>query len=460
VPIAGTVSQLRITDSGGNTLITFAGLQSNPVGGDLSQLVSDILGSPFDDAGPGPDGKMAWQNLTRGNDTVNGTSGDDWREIVGLDRGNDLIRMYGGDDYVQAGAGNDTMNGGAGYDYLSYNSTTFNEGASATRGLTLNVATGVAQDPWGGTDRFSAFEEFQGSRYNDTFIGAGFRDRFEGLRGNDTFRGGAGSDDENGRDELRYNNDYWHGGRFGITVDLQTGVVNGQIRGTIRDGFGNTDTTFDIERVGGTRFNDTFVGSSASNVFWGGEGRDRFDGAGEWDAVRFSRNFGDNGIGDVVVNLSLASGQVINDGFGNRETLISIEEVEGGDGNDSLRGNAQDNGLHGDNGRDTLTGGGGNDVFGFWDQDFGGEGDRITDFRATGANEQDRLGFDVEAWEGMTSTLRFVNGNGPTIAQGQFYFRASNETLYWDPDGTGSDAAIAVVQLVGVASLSAANFDL
>jgi hypothetical protein len=59
VAVDGTVSQLRIVDGGGNTVLTFAGLASNPIGGDLAQIVSDILGSPFDDAGPGPDGQMA-----------------------------------------------------------------------------------------------------------------------------------------------------------------------------------------------------------------------------------------------------------------------------------------------------------------------------------------------------------------------------------------------------------------
>jgi hypothetical protein len=72
----------------------------------------------------------------------------------------------------------------------------------------------------------------------------------------------------------------------------------------------------------------------------------------------------------------------------------------------------------------------------------------------------DILAFDIANFTGMTDTVRLVNGNAATIAEGQFVFRASNHTLYWDPDGTGSDAAIAVARLTGVNALTRGDFDL
>jgi Ca2+-binding RTX toxin-like protein len=60
----------------------------------------------------------------------------------------------------------------------------------------------------------------------------------------------------------------------------------------------------------------------------------------------------------------------------------------------------------------------------------------------------------------MSATLRLVNGTAATTAQATFIFNAANDTLFWDPDGTGAAAALAIVKLTNVASLSAANFDL
>lgn len=454
--VDGTIGSVEVRNAQGQVLFTLSGLGSATFANDLAQVVSDIFGSPFGDAGPGPDGKMAWNRLFSGNDTINGTSGNDWREIVGLNAGNDVFNMGAGDDFVGGGMGNDTMRGGDGYDFLSYRETTYNEGGPAVRGLVLNVATGVARDPWGFTDRFSGFEEFQGSRFDDRMVqGNDDRARFSGLRGNDTLIGGT-----NGNDEVSYRDDYWQGGRFGIVADLQVAISGSTIVGRIRDGFGNVDRTENIERVSGTRFNDSFTGSNQDNVFWGGEGRDVYRGEGGFDVVRIGRWFGDNDPGGVVVDLARTSGQVQNDGFGNVETLVSIEGIHGGDMNDRISGNAQGNDLQGGRGSDTLTGRGGEDYFGFFSQeDAQGGVDTITDFQTSGG-AADKLYFGFNEWDGMTSTVRLVNGPAATFNGGQFVFRASDDTLYWDPDGTGSDAPIAVVRLIGVNALTTANFDL
>jgi Ca2+-binding RTX toxin-like protein len=110
-------------------------------------------------------------------------------------------------------------------------------------------------------------------------------------------------------------------------------------------------------------------------------------------------------------------------------------------------------------GRDTMTGGGGSDTFVWENRLEFGQGDVVTDFSATGPGA-DTLAFYTPDIAGMTTTLRLVNGTAATTAQATFIYNAVNDTLFWDPDGTGAAAALAIVRLTNVAALSSANFDL
>lgn len=465
--IGGTMTSVRIIDPSGTPILTFGALAANTLASDFAQFYQNVFGSELNGDGPGPDGTAAWSHLMSGNDVITGTAGNDRQAFLGLDAGNDRYNMGAGDDFIYGGAGNDTMNGGDGYDVLSYGRTTWSEGQSAFKGISVNMNTGVVQDSWGGRDVISNFEEVQGSRFNDTLIGSDTqRDRFAGGRGRDTIDGGANSYDATGtirtedrRDQVSYDNDYWNGGRRGIIVDLETNTNLASIRGTIRDGFGNIDTVIDIERVVGTRFNDTFVGSRMNNGFAGGEGRDSFNGQDGFDFIDFGRNFGDAPQVGVVVDLARATGQVQNDGFGNVETAVNMEELRGSYLNDRFLGNSLENWLEGRDGNDTLTGRGGQDRF-YWDGDFEiGDADRVTDFTATGANA-DILAFFTGNFTGMTGTAVVVNGTAATQNVGTFVYNAANDTLFWDQDGTGSAAAVRVAILTNVASLSVANFEL
>ena len=58
----------------------------------------------------------------------------------------------------------------------------------------------------------------------------------------------------------------------------------------------------------------------------------------------------------------------------------------------------------------------------------------------------------------MTTTLHLVNGAAATDAVGTFVYKAANHTLFWDEDGTGAAAAMAIVVLNGVNALTAADF--
>lgn len=464
-PVAGVMTALTIRNALGQVVLSVTGLTG--LASNLSQFMSDIFGSALPDAGPGPDPTGAWSHLLSGNDTIFGTAGNDREGFPGVDVGNDTYLLGAGDDQVNGGIGNDSYNGGGGYDELTFRQTTYNEGNAAFRGVTVNVMTGVVLDCWGGTDHFTGFEEFGLSRFNDVFIGSNTeRDNITGYRGNDVIDGGAntfiapGVQSVDDNDSVQYGDDYWQGGRFGIVANLQVALVAGSIRGSVRDGFGNIDTLYDIERVDGTRFADTINGSSVHNRLQGFEGRDTFNGGAGFDVLEFSGDtMGTNPFG-VNVNLALATGQIINDGFGNTETALNFEGLAGGDGADVFRGNALHNLIEGRGGSDTLSGQGGQDTFLFYRQDeTQGSVDRITDFAATGLGI-DILAFQTTNWTNMSTTLHLVNGTVATTAFGTFLFNNATDQLIWDQNGNGAGGQTVVAILTNVVALSAANFEL
>ncbi|GGW39823.1 calcium-binding protein [Gemmobacter lanyuensis] len=467
-PVGGTMNRVRVLDPSGNAILTYSNLGSHPISRDFDQFCTSIFGTVGDDGhGITANPYVAASLLTAGNDTVTGSEGEDGQGVIGFDLGDDVYFMRGGDDWITAGMGNDTIDGGDGFDTYALTESNYIMGGIAFRGAIVNLQTGMAQDPWGGTDTLSNIEAVQGSRFSDVLIGQN-RDRSNlmGLRGRDTLDGGAntftlsGDIDEDRRDEVRYDQDARDGGRRGIVVDLETNFDNNSITGTARDGFGNLDTLRDIERVTGTRFNDSFVGSQVRNVFAGGQGVDSYDGQAGFDSINFDRNTGDAGPGvGIVVNFTLTSGQIRNDGYGNIETARNIEGVWGTSMNDWVKGNARVEEFWLGEGRDTMTGGGGSDSFVWEAADELGDGDRITDFQTTGPSA-DRLAFDTPGITGMTTDLTLVNGTAATVTGvGTFVFNTANDTLFWDSDGAGGAAQVAIVVLVGVNSLTAANFE-
>ncbi len=453
-PTGGTISKIVISNPGGAMVVSVANIAPNTLASDFGLFYRNVFGFFY----PGGDwgGSLpqnAWSMLLSGNDVINGTEGDDWQQnFLGMNAGNDVFNMKGGDDNIYGSMGHDTINGGDGWDTLWFNETNWDVGMSISQGIVVNVAAGTVIDAWGFTDQVSGIESYIGSVANDRFLGGANGDDFSGGRGVDTLNGGGGED------WVRYDNDTWTGGKRGIVVDLETSTGGGNIYGRIRDGFGNIDKTINIESVGGTRYNDVFVGSSADNTFAGGEGRDNYDGQGGSDLLRLDWDFVNGSTGSNV-DLTRATGQILDDGFGNVENAISIENIRGSHAADRIKGSAGVNILEGNGGQDTLTGAGGADTF-VWRGDWEfGQGDVISDFSAAAGANQDVLQFHMSDF-GASTTLHLVNGTAATQAVGTFIFNTTNDVLYWDADGTGSAASVAVVTLTGVASLSAANFDL
>ena len=421
-------------------MFSVSGLAANTLASDLSLFGSNVFGgidaNGFD---INPNLSNAWSMLLSGSDVITGTKGIDYRGIPGLGAGNDSYNMQGGNDWVRGGQGHYTINGGDGFDTLSFENTHWVEGNAMTRGINVNVATGTVIDAWGFTDKVISVEQFIGSSYIDIFIGGVSEDNFYTLRGNDIFSGGGGND------WVKYDYDNNQGGTRGIVAVLSTTVVGVTINGTIRDGFGNLDRTTNIENAGGTRYNDVFIGSSVQNNFFGAEGKDSYTGDGGNDFVFFFWNLTNAVQTGVAVDLTRTTGQIINDGYGNAEEAVSIENIVGSRQNDRIKGSVGNNVIEGYLGADTMTGAGGSDYFVFGHSSTFGQGDIITDFNAAGnALNIDILQIFVSNC-GASTTLHLVNGLAATQAVGTFVFNTANDILYWDADGTGAQAKVAVV---------------
>jgi hypothetical protein len=445
----GKVASVVIRNASGDIILQIEDIAGKTIAADFSGVAGNILGSKDGNGDSiGPNGYAAWCQLLVAGDTVTGTTGDDHQRLVGLDSGNDTYNLLGGDDRAEGGIGNDKYNGGDGFDTLSFKETTFNNGDSAFRGVNVNMVTLKVKDCWGGTDTLVSIEEVVGSRFADTFLGSAGEDQFSGLRGVDTFDGGA-----NTNDKVVYYDDVWQGGKFGIIADLTAG--------TIRDGFGNTDTVKNVEWVLGTRFNDKFAGSGNRDVFIGDDGVDRYDGkgnpadSGEGDRIQFNWTFSDKNQTGIKVDLSRASGQIIDDGYGNTETAQNVEGIIGSHQNDSIKGDDANNLFAGADGKDTMTGGDGKNEYVWWDINHFEDGDAITDFDA----DLDKLSFDKGNFDGMDA-IRIENDLSPGSNLGTFLFDNVADILYWDANGADAGQRFAIVKLSGVSALDTSNFEL
>lgn len=234
-------------------------------------------------------------------------------------------------------------------------------------------------------------DDFWGTPGRDTYNGGAGDDYFNSSKGRDTYNGGASN-----YDQVSFAQD-----QNGVTANLQAG--------TATDGWGNTDKLNSIEMLRGSAHDDNFTGNGKANIFRGLAGNDTLNGGKGADQIRYDKDFGYGGENGVTVRLD--KGYAI-DGFGDRDTLKSIENVRGSDladkisgsrgnnrlegegGADVLLGKAGNDTIEGDSGRDTIDGGSGNDYLsGGADADrfvFGrGFGDdTITDFQTAGRREK------------------------------------------------------------------------
>ena len=149
-------------------------------------------------------------------------------------------------------------------------------------------------------------------------------------------------------------------------------------------GFGNSLSN----TIKGNRADNLLKGVGGRDVLNGHLGNDVIDGGSGTDTAQFSSR-------KNTIKLNTTKSQNTGDG---KDRLISIENVNGGGGNDKITGNKGKNTLNGEKGNDHLYGGGGNDLL------IGGVGkDRVW-------GEGGRDIFRIQSDTGYTIIKDFRNG--------------------------------------------------
>lgn len=352
--------------------------------------------------------------------------------------GNDSLRGGDGDDTYHGGDGDDTFPCGAADD----GSDTINGGAHTvadTVDYSLRTAAvtvtldGTGNDGDGATtendDVEVDVENVKGGTAGDTLTGSSSANVLSGGAGADTLTGGDGNDILNGdADNDTFNEgtasnggDTFNGGTGTDTVTYtgRTTFVTVVIDAAALDGEASEldKVMVDVENVTGGAGNDIITGSTAANVLEGGDGNDTLNGGDGADTLRGGAgddglNGGngddtfDEGAADSDADTMLGGAGIDLVSYAGRTNAITIvmdatssstgttggetgegdrvgtdvENLIGGDGTDTITGNALDNTLEGGDDVDTISGLGGDDTLD------GNAGDDILD---CGAGEGD-----------------------------------------------------------------------
>jgi Ca2+-binding RTX toxin-like protein len=363
---ADTIQQTVATDAKVNgygiSRMTIVNTQKTTIGSagmsDIVQHVQDLAGTGGNDLLVGNAEDNVLSGLA-GNDTLHGLGGDD--VLLGGD-GDDQLFGEAGNDWIHTGLGNDTVDagsgddmvvvahaadwhdvkcidGGQGKDTVDYSGITPLFGIGIVARL-MAGQDGEARQPRGGSisqamspaDVLRNIENLRATAGDDDVTASDAGCRLEGLAGNDTLRGGAGNDTLDGGD----GNDRLFGGA-GSDV-----IITGLGLDTVDAGAGNDYIAVIHDKA-----------RADNKVINGGEGNDTAD-------YRSLQNAG------ITVDLSAATPKV--QAGASQDTLLHVENIDGTESNDVIRGDAQANQLGGFGGDDVIDGGAGNDVI------YGGEG--------------------------------------------------------------------------------------
>ncbi len=441
-PVLASISTQRGTGEGSDTLIGIEGiygssgndyLAGNVDSNYLWGLAGDdsLLGLAGDDFLSGLDGKDILLGGD-GKDILLGGAGDDY---LSDGAGDDSLNGGLGNDLLFGEAGNDTIDGGEGFDILFYNVT--------TSPVVVNLTTGIATGD--GTDSLIGIENISGGSGNDSLTGNSGTNFLYGFAGDDFLSGLDGKD-------------YLHGGEGNNSIlgglgddSLFDGIGNSTIRGgegndsigsfggnDLMVGDAGDDTLYSIETLAGANKSSTLLGGLGNDVIFGGFGKDFIDGGDGFDLVSYVE-------AKTPVLVNLTTGIATGDGT---DSLIGIENIFGGSGNDFLTGNTSSNVLSGLAGDDFLSGlDGGDFLFGSDGKDIlnGGSGDDYLNGGAGDDSLNGGLGNDFLSGGDGNNTL--VGGGGADFLSGG----VGND--FYQLDGTTAQGSF-ISDLGGTNSLS------
>jgi Ca2+-binding RTX toxin-like protein len=357
-------------------LVSGAGADTIDVSGGVAQITDDAGADSSDDRYT-----ISSTSITVPS-TISPQDGDDIVRaadpdvaIAGGD-GNDTLSGAGaltggkGDDVLRPRLQTQTVDGGDGSDRISY------EELDPVTNLLLEQqdaqTVAVSELPGGAVVTQHGVEQVEGGPGNDTLIGTDGADLLAGGLGNDTLQGRGGADTLVGGPGFNTVSYVDAGG--GVTIDLGAGTGGPAGAVDALSSFGGVVGSAGSDNVTGTalteRFElgagDDFVSAGAGNdVILGGPGSDRLrsgpgadvvNGEGDADTALYD----ERGPGEPVIVSLLSPGD--DGGPAENDTLLSIENVAGGAGNDVISGDDGPNDLAGNGGNDTINGLDGPDV--------------------------------------------------------------------------------------------------
>ena len=310
-------------------------------------------------------------------------------------------------DYV-AGAAAETFAGDANGGSVSY--------AASTAAVHVDLTTAVQHGGFAEGDAITGIENVTGSAFNDTLTGDANANVLKGGAGDDVLVGHGGADTLDGGDG--HDTASYADSATAVQVDLTAAVQHG--------GDAEGDTLVSIENVTGSAFNDTLTGDANANVLKGGAGDDVLVGHGGADTLdggvgRDTANYADSATA-VQVDLTAA---VQHGGDAEGDMLVSIENVTGSAGNDTLTGDANanvlkggagDDVIYGSEGHDTIDGGVGTDTVDYSRMTHGmavNLGGGFTEQGDTLVSVENANGSDYADWLVVNSnTPSVIHGNG------------------------------------------------
>ncbi|MBK8174860.1 MAG: type I secretion C-terminal target domain-containing protein [Rhodospirillales bacterium] len=392
-----------------------------------------------------------------GNDYLSGNNGDD---TLGGGSGDDQLWDDNGNETFLFDAGADKINDSAGTDILQIASAFTASQAVYNRygsDLEINFGTGnsvrivghyltgkavetLIFDDGATVDLLTVAATYMGTTGNDTINGGTGNDTINGLAGTDTIRGNDGNDTLYGGT----GNDTVYGGNGDDTINGETGSD------TLYGDAGNDTFIYDggadkVNDSAGTDILRIASAFTASQAVYNRYGSDLEINFGSGNSVRIVGHYN---TGKAVETLNFATGAPVNlltVGVNVNGTAAADTALNGGVGNDIIKGLDGDDTLRGVDGNDTMYGGNGIDTL------YGGNGDDALNGDAGNDILQGDAGNDLVKGLAGDDNLKGNDGNdtlyggteNDTLSGGNnddiLYGEAGNDTLNGD---SGNDTFV------------------